>query len=255
MSSNKYIPNKLHLLLRDIDRNQVQMNEDFISEDIFMLNDFVISAKNAVVFSFDSYDEALVFNSSNLPDIASLPFPVMWIEMTFRGNTMGILLGKFKNIGIDSEFVHDFATFLLLDNGRFMLTDAGRHYKDRRFNAILNDSPFNSVILSVVQSILTVMNCSNVEAIESKPSNLRKMMKKKGNLPLHSTWTLHIKPGKNSTNQESHGGTHASPRVHLRRGHIRQLSTGNQIWVQPCVVGDKKSGVIHKNYTIDGDNQ
>ncbi len=46
------------------------------------------------------------------------------------------------------------------------------------------------------------------------------------------------------------GGTHASPRLHLRRGHPRQYAPGKYCWVQPCVVGNKAAGMVHKDYAI-----
>ena len=35
-----------------------------------------------------------------------------------------------------------------------------------------------------------------------------------------------------------HGGTHASPRPHDRRGHRRHLSDGRAVWVRSCHVGE-----------------
>ena len=45
------------------------------------------------------------------------------------------------------------------------------------------------------------------------------------------------------------GGTHASPRVHLRRGHIRKIADGRTVWVQACVVGSKH-GMVLKDYKL-----
>jgi len=45
-------------------------------------------------------------------------------------------------------------------------------------------------------------------------------------------------------------GTHASPALHLRRGHARQYSPGLYTWVQPCIVGNKKDGLVHKDYAV-----
>jgi hypothetical protein len=46
-------------------------------------------------------------------------------------------------------------------------------------------------------------------------------------------------------------GTHASPREHERRGHLRVMKkSGRQVWVNPCKVGDKSMGEIHKNFVV-----
>ena len=50
-------------------------------------------------------------------------------------------------------------------------------------------------------------------------------------------------------------GTHASPREHERRGHIRVMKkSGKQVWVNPCKVGDKALGEIHKNFVVTSNN-
>jgi hypothetical protein len=37
-------------------------------------------------------------------------------------------------------------------------------------------------------------------------------------------------------------GTHASPRLHWRRGHKRRLPDGHTTWVRPCLVGTPSRG-------------
>lgn len=44
--------------------------------------------------------------------------------------------------------------------------------------------------------------------------------------------------------------SHASPRQHLRRGHIRRHPTAGNLWVNSCVVGDPSNGVINKSYAV-----
>lgn len=47
------------------------------------------------------------------------------------------------------------------------------------------------------------------------------------------------------------GGTHASPRWHMRRGHWRTYKSGKRVWVEQMEVGDKSKGVIVKDYVIN----
>jgi hypothetical protein len=49
------------------------------------------------------------------------------------------------------------------------------------------------------------------------------------------------------------GGTHASPRIHLRRGHIRHLPRKN-VWVNATVVG-RRTGVVMKDYSVKASKQ
>lgn len=46
------------------------------------------------------------------------------------------------------------------------------------------------------------------------------------------------------------GGTHASPRLHERRGHWSKLEGGRQVWVRDCLVGNPDLGVVEKDYKL-----
>lgn len=54
---------------------------------------------------------------------------------------------------------------------------------------------------------------------------------------------------------ERKGGTHASPRQHDRRGHLRRLASGKSVWVRPCTVGDPSKGRVYHDYKITGADQ
>jgi hypothetical protein len=77
-------------------------------------------------------------------------------------------------------------------------------------------------------------------------TNRRKVAQKK--MPLYDWTTVVIEPTKNKS--ESKGGTHASPRLHDRRGHLRRLRSGKNVWVKPCKVGDASKGTIFHDYTF-----
>lgn len=102
----------------------------------------------------------------------------------------------------------------------------------------------------LIACALKVMACSNVITIENTPSKLKKSRVKNGKTPLFTYKTLHIKTEERTKNKHSSGGTHATPRVHLRRGHIRKLSESKWTWVSPCVVGDPVKGTVKKDYAL-----
>lgn len=112
-----------------------------------------------------------------------------------------------------------------------------------------NDVFFKQRLEPVVYA-LRMMACSNIETIDNIPSRLKQSRVKKGKSPLFEYKTLHVTGAPKTKNKYGNGGSHASPRVHLRRGHIRKLSETKSVWVQPCVVGDKSKGVIHKDYNF-----
>ncbi len=47
------------------------------------------------------------------------------------------------------------------------------------------------------------------------------------------------------------GGNHASPRMHLRRGHLRRLEN-KVIWVRPAMVNaGSNAGAVLKDYAVE----
>jgi hypothetical protein len=68
-------------------------------------------------------------------------------------------------------------------------------------------------------------------------------------------WTWHqveIVPERLVRSSLPQGGSHASPRWHVRRGHWRQLADGRRVFVRACEVGDPDQGGILKDYVIEG---
>ena len=120
------------------------------------------------------------------------------------------------------------------------------------------DKALNNGILSVKQEIIAVLNliealsCKNVEeAIFQKARDKNSPIKSK--IPKYETKCLTIIAPKTKipiiSDPDAVKGTHASPVMHLRMGHIRRLPTGN-IWVNACIVGKPENGVLDKSYKI-----
>jgi hypothetical protein len=66
-------------------------------------------------------------------------------------------------------------------------------------------------------------------------------------------WTWHqveIVPERMVRTSEPQGGTHASPRWHIRRGHWRQLGDERRVFVRACEVGDAAHGGVIKGYMV-----
>lgn len=81
-------------------------------------------------------------------------------------------------------------------------------------------------------------------------TNRRKIAQ--GKLPAYDWRTVVIEPAR--SRQESKGGTHASPRLHDRRGHLRRLKSGKNVWVKPHKVGRADLGVIFHDYEVKGES-
>lgn len=65
-------------------------------------------------------------------------------------------------------------------------------------------------------------------------------------------FTYHILklPHNASVEKQGSTGSHASPRFHIRRAHIRKLPSGALTFVRQCFVGDPSRGTVAKHYKV-----
>lgn len=82
--------------------------------------------------------------------------------------------------------------------------------------------------------------------IQQTPINRKRIGK--GKPPFFDWHTVKLWPEKPKS--EHQGGTHASPRLHDRRGHWRKYPSGKVGWVKNCKVGDASKGVVFKDYEV-----
>lgn len=126
------------------------------------------------------------------------------------------------------------------DDGSFRFEGYGHdegHQASQRFFAL-------------AMNLFYVLGCSNVATVDNAaPAALNKKRVKAGKFPVIEHKTLIVKLDATRTGGQLGGGTHASPRVHLRRGHVRRIKNGRRVWVQACVVGSKH-GMVLKDYKI-----
>lgn len=77
-------------------------------------------------------------------------------------------------------------------------------------------------------------------------TNRRKIAQ--GKQPSYEWRTVVIEP--RQARAEGLGGTHASPRLHDRRGHLRRLRSGKNVWVRPHKVGSAELGTVFHDYEV-----
>lgn len=98
------------------------------------------------------------------------------------------------------------------------------------------------------------MTCKNVgfENIYTEDKNLNQRRINKGKIPFYETKVLTIDTHHeiNNETEEIKFDVKSCKKQHLRRGHIRRLKKGVNIWVNACVVGSKKLGLINKTYKV-----
>lgn len=105
----------------------------------------------------------------------------------------------------------------------------------------------------VLMQLLCALECKNVslDTIEP-PDALNRKRARAGKLPLLSYKVLTVEATDGATVVAAGAagtGTHASPRTHLRRGHIRRLPSG-PIWVNATVVRGASRGLVMKDYDV-----
>jgi hypothetical protein len=106
------------------------------------------------------------------------------------------------------------------------------------------------VFFAMALNLFYVLGCSNVATVDNAaPAALNKKRAKAGKFPVVEHKTLVVMLDAQRNVNKPQGGTHASPRVHLRRGHVRKMESGRRVWVQACVVGSKH-GMVLKDYKI-----
>ena len=91
-----------------------------------------------------------------------------------------------------------------------------------------------------------MLGSKRIEPDEAK----NRMRRARGKAPLFTYKVLTI--GKKKRKSQHQGGTHASPRSHLRRGYYRTSKHGVRHWVQPCMVKGETPGFVHKDYKVEG---
>ena len=110
-----------------------------------------------------------------------------------------------------------------------------------------------SFCVAPIVSLCEALSCSNVthEPQEKINPALNARRIRDGKLPFYETRCLVINAGKTKLASNGSGnGNHASPRQHLRRGHIRRLENKN-VWVNSCVVAaGSENGKIDKSYSV-----
>lgn len=119
---------------------------------------------------------------------------------------------------------------------------------ERASAQILLDSHDEVVVL--VQAC-SVINCANVTTEEiAAPTFLNKKRVAKGKQPFFSYKILQLSEDKRPRSGAGSGGKHASPRIHLRRGHLRRLEK-KVVWVRPAMINaDSKRGAVVKDYLV-----
>ena len=121
--------------------------------------------------------------------------------------------------------------------------------REKAYAQIILDS--RDEVQAVVQAC-SVINCANVTTAEiSASAALNKKRQEKGKQPFFSYKVLQLSDERReAAGKGGASGNHASPRMHLRRGHLRRLES-KVVWVRPAMVNAGTStGAVLKDYAV-----
>ena len=132
-----------------------------------------------------------------------------------------------------------------------IMADSAKHVTaDRR--ALVEQIAGATAVAESLLSMLSALACSNVTAdiVERIDPKVNARRIRAGKLPLWETRVLTVLCPRHAIARTASAGDRASPRQHLRRGHVRHLADGRRIWIQPALVGDPANGRIRKFYQV-----
>ena len=131
-----------------------------------------------------------------------------------------------------------------------LIDDLSHQYGIEKAIAIVQADSADEVIAAI--SFAAVSSCANVSktTIEA-PAALNKKRIGNGKLPFDKVHVLMVEGGAFVSKESgwNANGTHASPKTHLRRGHIRQLES-KVVWVNSAVVNAGRSDVSAPVYKV-----
>ena len=107
----------------------------------------------------------------------------------------------------------------------------------------------NTIVRMVIYCINRIMNPRAIK--ETVHPKLKPFAKERKLGPIG--WMYHtLSIASEATPRTAHqGGTHASPKWHIRRGHMRYLKKQDRyIKIPECEVGDRKRGGVLKDYNV-----
>lgn len=116
-------------------------------------------------------------------------------------------------------------------------------YTDKVKGQIVNYT--ENIFPTWVIGLMAMLEAKGVEQrLTPAPKKLNKRRTAAGKPPIGEVREIFIRVGGVSyrTSGEAEIGSHRSPRLHWRRGHVRRLPSGELTHVRPCLVGERVGG-------------
>ena len=237
-------------------------SEDFVGLDLAQedIPDAIYNYPKVIFEPSFNVDHGVIASAFNEVGEVRLPFPKMTIitcppPQGFNGKVVALL-----PIYVTQDHDSVLAYFVTnrkekVDGERNkMLTEIIATPKQvERLGGEKSVQYFAHFYMHVITRVIYMMTISGGEFYMCKPSPKDATMNakriRKGKKPLLEFRMITIDGRKPDLPSVPHG-THASPRLHWRRGHWRNTKTGKKVWIDPMLVGDEKNGKIVKDYAV-----
>lgn len=257
--------NSFHALCESADARAIPCSKSFERDPEFAVACFdQFRSKYSSAICFDIGQKQQLIGMRMLPELFKLPYETCWFEgdriapdsdsqkagfFCFNGEDGSVVTQIYAKSPISKQWVFLFYVESLFNKSSDQITSLCVPSDDMA-QMLCTD------LMGWLVAFLSALNCINIRRVKHSPDQaLQKARCKRGKKPLFETWTLEIDLSKSDKETVGFGGAHASPRVHLRRGHARQHREGHWCWVQPCIVGNKDEGMIHKDYSVKVHNE
>jgi len=218
-------------------------------------------AMAAVKFDMGELDGAVALAEASSKTFFEIPAPICLFEIHDAGQLQWYLAQDVESMGGVLWFI------FCKDGG---MTSASKYALLVRRDGLVNYLHFDHLTFDIspirkeeaipgheacmsaigMANAVEVFSCCNVSTVEHTPPKFTNAKRiSKGKIPFFTYRTLHI-TNDTATSEARSMATHASPRLHLRRGHIRRLPSDRRIWVRATLVGDKSKGFAAKEYSV-----
>lgn len=180
-----------------------------------------------------------------------IPYNNSVSEMT-RSNSMEATrlayAKELESLGSGKSFKQFKAEPFILLHEVFQEAMATYGSKEKAFGQIVLDSHDEVMVL---MQACNVINCANITTADVPASTaLNKKRQANGKQPFFSYKVLQLSEDRRGFGGMTTGGNHHSPRMHLRRGHLRRLES-KVVWVRPAVINaGSNDGVVVKDYAV-----
>lgn len=187
-------------------------------------------------------------------DMLRLPYPICFITGTQADGT-AVVLRLHRHSTHESLSVAGFVVGQRDDWKRSIeptvvtRVDRGLEISQPDGSRPSGDSEYAAVLEHIEDFLLSLRRPMKACVPTARPSLINRKRAAKGKGPALIDWhTVTVEPPMQKA--EHKGGTHASPRLHDRRGHWRKYPSGKVGWVRECKVGDASRGTVFHDYKL-----